>query len=164
MPHQNYFRAPARGFTLVELMLTVAIIGMLSGLVIIAIKPSKQLGAARNTERQVEVAGILNAVAEYTNDNGGVLPAAIPAWGANVSCLTASAAAYGICRSNANCSSGVNLTVLTAGGVYLLALPVDPLQADSNPLTGYQIGKDANSRVTVCAPQAEGGASIQVTF
>jgi len=145
------------GFTLIEILLVVAAIGILAGIVIIAINPNKQLGDTRNAQRRADVNTLLNGVYQYTIDNSGTLPT-IPIG------LCALAAANEVCKATATgtCSTGVNLSVLTASQKYLANMPVDPTVSSADG-TGYYIARNANGRITVCAPSAEQGATISVT-
>ena len=76
MPNFKTLRS-AKGFTLLEVLLVVAIIAILAGIVIIAINPNKQLGDSRNSTRQADVSTILNALYQYSLDNNGAFPAGI---------------------------------------------------------------------------------------
>jgi prepilin-type N-terminal cleavage/methylation domain-containing protein len=139
-----------KGFTLLEVLLVVAIIAILAGIVIFAINPSKQLGDTRNTQRKADVNTILSAVYQYTVDNS-TLPANIT--------TTATA----ICKTGASpCTALIDLTVLTTAEKYLTAIPTDPTTASSTS-TGYTIMKDVNNRVTVAAPNAENSVVISAT-
>ncbi|MEW6617311.1 MAG: type II secretion system protein [Patescibacteria group bacterium] len=142
------------GFTLLEVLLVVAIIAILAGIVILAINPGKQLADARNTQRKADVNTILNAVYQYAIDNSGTIPS------------TVTTTTTEICRSTiatSSCTSLVNLTdTLALNEKYLTAIPVDP-QSTSTVGTGYSILKTANSRITVTAPHAENSQTITVT-
>lgn len=146
-----------RGFTLLEVLLVVAIIAILAGIVILALNPTKQLGDSRNATRRADVNTILSAVYQYSLDNDGDLPGTIHE---AIGCDTA--ASEEICRKGGTCASYTDLSALLTNEKYLVDLPVDPSGASDNG-TGYFITKSANNRVTVCAPSAEQGATISVS-
>lgn len=148
-----------KGFTLLEVLLVVAIIAILAGIVIIAINPGKQLGDSRNAQRSADVTTILNAVYQYNLDNNGTFPGTIPTTATEL-CKTGTLAA--------TCTSGslVDLSTMTTGGKYIAALPVDPScpTGCATNGTGYMISKDAASgRITVAAKVPEQGKTITVT-
>ena len=162
--------ANSRGFTLLEILLVVAIIAILAGIVIVAINPAKQLGDARNAQRRADVATILSAVYQYVIDNNGTIPNAIPIDSTNhyVSASTtcaviAATATNEICKSSATTCSGFAalggyVATSTQGGVsYVTSMPTDPSATSTGTGTGYFIAKLSlsNSRVLVCAPLTE---------
>lgn len=140
-----------KGFTLLEVLLVVAIIAILAGIVIIAINPGKQLGDTRNAQRQADVTTILNSVYQYSLDNNGSLPASITNTATEI-CKTGTLAA--------TCTSGTlaDMSIITTSGKYVAAMPVDPgcpTGCAANG-TGYRISKDTTTgRITVAAPNAE---------
>ena len=66
-----------KGFTLLEVLLVVAIIGILASVVIYAINPGRQLAQSRNSQRQVDTNTILKAAYQYSIDHNGAMPAGI---------------------------------------------------------------------------------------
>ncbi|MBU0732324.1 prepilin-type N-terminal cleavage/methylation domain-containing protein [Patescibacteria group bacterium] len=66
-----------QGFTIVEIMLVMAIIAILMAIVLIAINPFVRFGESRDTARWEEVGSIGNAVVAYSADNRGALPSGI---------------------------------------------------------------------------------------
>jgi type IV pilus assembly protein PilA len=143
-----------KGFTLLEVLLVVAIIAILAGIVIIAINPGKNLGDTRNSQRSADVTTILNGTYQYSLDNNGTLPSGITTTATEI-CATGAA----------SCTGLVDLSGLTTSGKYLVSLPKDPQCATTCATngTGYKISKDANGRLVVAAPAAEQGKTISVT-
>ena len=151
MIEKNANKKNRKGFTLLEILLVVAALGILAAIVIIAINPGKQLADTKNAQRRTDVNTILNAVYQYAVDNNGVLPASI------------TTAETEICKTGASeCTALIDLSVLTTNEKYLTALPLDPTCASANG-NCYKIVKTANNRVTVSAPNAENNATIKVT-
>jgi prepilin-type N-terminal cleavage/methylation domain-containing protein len=143
------------GFTLLEVLLVVAVIAILAGIVIIAINPGKQLADSRDAQRRADVTTILNAIYQYSLDNSGAIPSDI------------TTSAVEICNSTGvpcDTPASVDLGVLTLNQEYLSDIPEDPQCADvcaSNGV-GYTVLQTANGRITVAAPDAENG-TISVT-
>jgi prepilin-type N-terminal cleavage/methylation domain-containing protein len=151
---RNIKQNTQKGFTLLEVLLVVAIIAVLAGIVIIAINPGKNLGDTRNSQRSADVNTIINGVYQYALDNNGTLPAGI------------TTVATEICATGATpCTSLVDLSGLTTAGKYLVSMPKDPQcsTACATNGTGYKISKDANNRLVVIAPGAEQSKTISVT-
>jgi prepilin-type N-terminal cleavage/methylation domain-containing protein len=138
------------GFTLLEILLVVAIIAILAGIVILAINPGKQLGDARNAQRRSDVATILNAVYQYSIDNDGVLPEGITTTPTE------------ICATGGICTDLVDLSILPSGEKYLTAIPNEPQKTNDNG-AGYMISQTANGRITVEAQFEEQDATIEIT-
>ena len=142
-----------RGFTLLEVLLVVAIIAILAGIVIVAINPAKNLGDTRNSQRSSDVSAILSATSQYTLDNNG-MPAGITATPTE------------ICATGATtCTGLVDLTPLTTAGKSLSAIPKDPQCATvcAPNGVGYDISKNANDQIIVSAPFAEQSKTISAT-
>jgi prepilin-type N-terminal cleavage/methylation domain-containing protein len=145
-----------RGFTLIEVLLVIAILAILAAVVIIAINPAKQFGEAQNAQRRSDVRSILDAVHQYSIDNSGLYPSeSIPV---GTDCATDGA---DICMDGISCD-GVNLDTLTDEEKYLTDIPHDPV-ANDDQITAYKIFLNENNRVGICAPEAYGDAEISVT-
>ena len=62
------------GFTLIEIIIVVAIIAILASAVIIAINPAKNLRQARNATRWTQMNAVANGVYSYVIDKKGTFP------------------------------------------------------------------------------------------
>ncbi|MFZ2252824.1 MAG: type II secretion system protein [Minisyncoccia bacterium] len=151
------YKTKQKGFTLIEVLLVIAILAILAAVVIVAINPSKQLMKSRDAQRSADVYSILNAVYQYTVDHESAFPEALTTDNLEI-CRTASV----------NCINLHDLTALTENQEYLVSMPIDPRcpydgAYCSDEGTGYFLQLTNNGRVTVSAPSAEGGEPISVT-
>ncbi len=142
------------GFTLLEILLVVGIISILAGIVILAINPTKQLGDTRNAQRRADVLTIINAIYQYTLDDGQVIADLRGGDGLddddNSDCDDTDTDAYDL------------LDDLVTTGNYLTGIPRDPITATATS-SGYYIDVNTSGRITVCAPASEAdGASSQI--
>ena len=129
-----------KGFTLLEVLLVIATIGILAAVVAVAINPARQISQVRNAERRAEINTIYKAIEQYLIDTG-TYPAGI----------TTTLQDICISGNTVNC---VDLSVLTPN--YLARIPIDP-QGGS-----YRLAiSPTNSRIIVSA-NAELGQSIAI--
>ena len=114
--------------------------------------PQKKLLERRNSQRRTAVSNILNAVYQYSVDNGGELPFSI------------SSEPKKICASKAkSCDGLIDISSIVSNKKYLLSnVPVDPREKNSNS-SGYEISKLGNGRISVSAPLAENNATISLS-
>jgi len=150
-----------QGFTLLEILLVVAAIGILAGIVIVALNPTKQLGDTRNAQRASDITTILNAAYQYSLDHNGSMPAGIDA-------TTGSAQVLGTAGTGCDSTCGAETTVAAcvdlSGNLvptYVVGIPVDP-SSGSAANTDYYINKDSDGRLTVGACDAEQSATLVV--
>jgi prepilin-type N-terminal cleavage/methylation domain-containing protein len=142
------------GFTLIEILIVIAILTILFTIALIAINPARQGSQARNTKRRNDVTAILDAVQQYMVDNHGTPPAGI----------TTSALPI---QKNGGIDLCANLVTMYLGG-----LPVDPqtgtggsvTDCNSNYITNYTIVRTSatDNRIMVSAPAAELSTSISI--
>lgn len=138
------------GVTLLEVLLAIAALGILAGIAMIVINPTRQQGETRNADRKVDVNTILNAVYQYTIDNGGTLPASITTTSTE------------ICATGGTCSELIDLSVLTNEAKYLTTIPLEPKKKNENG-AGYMIKKSDDQRITIDAQFEEQGEIISIT-
>lgn len=62
------------GFTLMELIITIAVIGILAGGVLVVINPIAQIQKTRDAQRKNDLAQIQRALEQYYQDNGQYPP------------------------------------------------------------------------------------------
>ena len=130
-----------KGFTLLEILLVIAAIGILAAIILVAINPNRQLAQVRNAERRSEINTIYKALEQYLIDKGSY-PTGI------------TTSIQDICI-NGNTTNCVNLGVLVPD--YIAAIPIDPGGG------AYRVViNTSNNRVSVYASNAELGQGIGV--
>lgn len=148
-----------KGFTLIELIIVVAIIGLLAAALFVAVDPAKRIGEAQDAQRWSDITAVLNAILTYTVDVA-TLPTAVNNltignrhWLANGDTLTAATG----CVEATGVSFKANLI-----DAYLATIPVDPFNSGATS-TGYFVKRSSGNRITVGSCASYSGASITVS-
>ena len=63
-----------KGFTLIEILVVIALIGVLSSTLVIAVNPARQFAKARDSQRQTDLYAILSSIYQYASEHSGDLP------------------------------------------------------------------------------------------
>ena len=147
-----------QGITIIEIIIAVALIGILAGLGLVALNPIGQLAAARNSQRTFHLNGVMNAIRQNIADTSGggftCASGAIP---------TTTATRMAVGAGNYDIAPCLVPT-------YLPNMPFDPSAPGAHYVsnedydTGYTVIRNATSgQVTVAAPSAELNKVISVT-
>ena len=134
-----------KGFTLLEILLVIAAIGILAAIVLVAINPNRQIAQARNAQRRSDVNTIYKALEQYLIDNQSY---EVGGTGINNDvknvCKTGTEQVGGA----TSCTGKADLRVLVP--TYLAAIPTDPAGGEYT----VRINSE-NNRISVTAPSAE---------
>ena len=136
---------PRRAFTLIELLVVIGIIAILAAVVIVAVNPAHQFALARDTQRQANVATILDAIDENTAEHKGVFTCNGTPYVIDYPDLSATDITSG------NINGGDLAPCLVPD--YISSMPYDPTKGSytstSSYSTGYFVSKDTSGHITV---------------
>lgn len=140
------------GFSLIEILVVVALIIILATITIVAINPAKNFKDTRDAQRSSDVNAILNAVTQFTSQDGNT-PAA---FGTIAACDTEDwKAGTSIWDGKGTQPTGsANLQGLVTGD-FIVSIPKDPSEKTEG-VSGYVICTTPTGRVQIAAPGVEG--------
>jgi prepilin-type N-terminal cleavage/methylation domain-containing protein len=145
MEYNMQIKRNTKGFTLLEILLVIAAIGILAVIVLVAINPNRQLAQARDTARQSDINTLQKVLDQYLIDTGAY-PASVsttPRYICNTGSLQSGGPA---------CTGFVDLKVLVPN--YIAAIPRDTQSVGDN--AGYMVSiNPSNNRIVVIANLAE---------
>jgi prepilin-type N-terminal cleavage/methylation domain-containing protein len=134
-----------RGFTLLEILLVIALLGILASIVLTAINPARQLAEARNAQRLDDITEINQALEDYFVTNRAY-PTGI------------TGAYQDICPPSGG-SGCIDLSVLVPD--YLAIIPISPNAATGT--TGYTVAiNPSNGQISLSAPDSELGVTTAI--
>jgi len=142
-----------KGFTLVEIVIVIAIIGILAAVTVVALKPQEIFSNGRNSRRTNDVAAMNSALGQWLAREGIQDTDPFGTLGLTAVGVTALTPAGGIAGEGVAASTVAELT--TAG--YMQSIPIDP-----DGSTEYRIGVDdvtSPEHVLVCTDQIEDTAT-----
>ena len=142
-------KAKEQGFTLVEIVIVIAIIGILAAVTVVALKPQEIFANGRNSRRTNDVAAMNSAIGQWLAREGLSESDEFATLGLTATGVTALTPANGITGEGVAAST---ISELTDEG-YLQTLPLDP-----DGSTEYRVGVDdvaSPSHILVCTDQVE---------
>lgn len=149
------------GFTLIEILLVIAIIAVLATVVIVALDPATRFRDTRDSRRLSDIQSVLSAIRQYSVDNGGQLPAGISSPGRQLGtesggCILTDV--HGCTTTNTDGCLDISADLAR----YLKSMPFDPKEGNS-ARTNYMVEVNNHNIVTVRACNPEGANELSVS-
>lgn len=146
-----------RGFTLIEVLIVLAIIAILATIVMVSLNPTKQFKFARDSQRTSHLISILNSIGQNIIDHEGLLycnntPTTIPT---NT-------------KTAINSNGGFNIADCLVPE-YLQTLPFDPSKTGAHYTstssfdTKYSIDQDQYGRINLYADSEASTTTIKIS-
>lgn len=146
-----------RGFTLIEVLIVLAIIAILATIVMVSLNPTKQFKFARDSQRTSHLISILNSIGQNIIDHEGLLycnntPTTIPT---NT-------------KTAINSNGGFNIADCLVPE-YLQTLPFDPSKTGAHYTstssfdTKYSIDQDQYGRINLYADSETSTTTIKIS-
>src|SRR3990167_8878233 len=142
------------GFTFLELLIVMGIIGILATVLVVGVNPGRQFAKARDTERETDLVAILSVVFQYSSEHSGELPDTdgdplTSNFPTSFTCIGSSFGCFDLASAGE--------TGETIVPEYMAEIPTDPKTKTSED---YLIMVDANGRLVASAS----GETRTVTF
>ena len=136
-----------QGFTLLELLLVIVILGILATVMVVMINPAHQLARARDTQRETDIYSIVATIQQYAAEHSGTLPDTdgdpdTSDFPTTLTCIGTGAGCFDLAAAG----DGEVSIVPT----YVASLPEDP-KTGSDANTGYFIMADEYNHLTASA-------------
>jgi prepilin-type N-terminal cleavage/methylation domain-containing protein len=142
-----------KGFTILEILLVIALIGILLGIMLVVLNPRARFASARNDTRQSDIKRLETALTQYRLQEGS--------YPAGLSSTLQEICDPDIVNPATNCGSYINLSALVP--TYIQSIPQDPNDKDTTDGNGYQVAVNITRNiVAVKAIQAESSATISI--
>lgn len=157
---------PRAAFTLIELIIVIAIIAVIAAAVFVALDPARRLHAARNGTRWSDTTAVLQAIKQYQADNQGNLPPTATVIDSDNATVQIIGEAVGACASVPACA-GVTVAASNCGlnsldadlAGYIPRIPRDPNGGAVNDTRYFVNYNSTTGVVTVGACSEEGEAA-----
>jgi prepilin-type N-terminal cleavage/methylation domain-containing protein len=154
---KNKYITISYGFTLLELLIVMAIIGIMATILMVLVNPARQLAKARDSERRSDIYAIVSAIDRYATEHSGALPDTdgdeeTSNFPTNPTCIGTGGGCFNL--------AGAGETGETIVPEYMYEIPTDPKTGDQSD-TGYQIYVDGNNYIHASA-SAETETDISV--
>ena len=135
------------GFTLIELIIVIAIVALLAAGTFVAVDPAKRIGEARDAQRWSDITAIDKAIELYTADNGA-LPTdfSTTTVGSSSKVVLCTASAALTCDGNTKGCLVVDDNNFL--GTYLNSLPIAPGKSTDTD-TGYYLTRGSSGSITI---------------
>jgi prepilin-type N-terminal cleavage/methylation domain-containing protein len=135
------------GFTLLELLIVIAIIGVMSTVLMMVINPAKQLAKARDSERKSDIYAIVSAIDRYATEHSGTLPDTdgdpdTNNFPTSPVCIGGGSPCFDLANSGE-----IGETIVPE---YMYEIPYDPKTGDATD-TGYDVYVDSNGYIHASA-------------
>ncbi len=143
-----------KGFTLIEILLVIALMGILLTTVLVAINPSRQLAQVRNAQRQSHMQALQKALDFYATKNEGSYPPGVTSSYQDV-CNTGTEIVGGV----TNCTGKLDLRILVP--TYIVGIPKDSQAIGTS--SGYSVAlNSSNNGISLTSDKAELGSTIAI--